>query len=353
MQLENNLKAVTGLLRKILPAALDADGFAVAFSPIIDTSLLSRAICVLQNGIEAMPKINQLTFKPNAYVVAIVDRTADVQLAAREIVFARFSFSGQSPYAPDCVFVNEFIKKDFLQAIKSEWTQLTNDVRSTSGGKINISSKIEKRLKSLQTVDSRLQIVLQESSLAIADVSSSSAALGTKTNLPILKVHGVKSLDDAIDLINKSNNDTPGLAAYHFGNLATGKYLSQFIDSEVSFINHVPRELLIGPAAPSGHTFDSSTRYPIDLFTVARPAYVHCSETSTNLAKVLEAEGSASAQKLLAEAAKPLAEFKRHPGGGVGFFEQGFLINAGIIVLSTLTVSATGALWLWRWSRAL
>lgn len=51
-----------------------------------------------------------------ARCVAIVDRSADVDEAARAITTARFGFGGSSPYAPDLVLVNEFVKKEFFEA---------------------------------------------------------------------------------------------------------------------------------------------------------------------------------------------------------------------------------------------
>ena len=48
--------------------------------------------------------------------IAVVDRTADVVSAAEHIIRARFGFRGRSPYAPDVVLVNEFVKKAFLDA---------------------------------------------------------------------------------------------------------------------------------------------------------------------------------------------------------------------------------------------
>lgn len=50
-------------------------------------------------------------------MIAIVDRTANLEEAAEALLTARFSFNGTSPYAPDVVLVNEFVKKDFLNAV--------------------------------------------------------------------------------------------------------------------------------------------------------------------------------------------------------------------------------------------
>jgi acyl-CoA reductase-like NAD-dependent aldehyde dehydrogenase len=53
-------------------------------------------------------------------VVAVVDRTADFSQAAKHLIRARFSFKGESPYAPDVVLVNEFCMKDFCNAALQE-----------------------------------------------------------------------------------------------------------------------------------------------------------------------------------------------------------------------------------------
>jgi acyl-CoA reductase-like NAD-dependent aldehyde dehydrogenase len=54
---------------------------------------------------------------PDARTVAVVERDADIQEAAKAIVSARFSLRGRSPYAPDVVLVNEWVKKEFLSAV--------------------------------------------------------------------------------------------------------------------------------------------------------------------------------------------------------------------------------------------
>lgn len=48
--------------------------------------------------------------------VAVIHRTANVIEAANSICTARLRFNGGSPYAPDIVLVNEWVKKDFIQA---------------------------------------------------------------------------------------------------------------------------------------------------------------------------------------------------------------------------------------------
>ncbi|KAF2170594.1 hypothetical protein M409DRAFT_19411 [Zasmidium cellare ATCC 36951] len=351
--LENNHRTLSRLLRQLLTEALDADVFAVASSPIKDETLLSNAVCVLQNGVQnEQPRMNQLTHFEQAHVVAVVDRTADVQTAARELVAARFSFRGSSPYAPDVVLVNEFRKKDFLQAVIGECINLGSGVEMNGQikGKTPSSNLVNERLSSLEKLDPELRTIIQEAKFAVVDVTSRDPLLQQRMTAPILAVHAVKSLDDAIDLIG-SRSEKPSLAAYHFGSPAAGKYLSQFVNANISAINHIPRELLVGPAFPIGQPVDLTDRYPLDLFTVPRPAYINSLKTAEELSKALIGSNNPTAQKLLADATKPLVELKRHPGGSMGFFEVGFLMNAGIILASTLTVSATGLVWWWRYTR--
>lgn len=347
-QLENNLRAVPGLLRRLLPASLDADAVAIASKPVQDNELPASAIRVLQNGVDGIPRLNQLTSQSGSAVVAVVDRTADVNLAARELVAARFRFGGRSPYAPDVVLVNEFVKKDFLHAVVSETVQVLNTAgldNNTAG-----SNQVGDSIKRLQESNPNMRIISQEGKAAVVELSSRTGIVGTKMSAPIFAVHAVKSLDDAIDLVG-SQSTAPALAAYHFGNPKTGKYLSQFIAAEASFVNHVPHELLIGPAWPSGRPVDTACHYPIEALSVARPVGIKPSTRSEQMASALSTKSNTVSQKLTAEATAPLKAFKRNPGGGVGFFEQGFLYNAGFLLVSTVIASATGGFWLWRNSR--
>lgn len=57
-----------------------------------------------------------LTSPNDAIALVVVDRTADIDEAARLITQARTSFGGRSPYSPDLVLVNEFVKERFVEA---------------------------------------------------------------------------------------------------------------------------------------------------------------------------------------------------------------------------------------------
>jgi hypothetical protein len=66
--------------------------------------------------------------------------------------------------------------------------------------------------------------------------------LQRKFSEPVLVLHSISSLDDAIDFTNKGGS--PLLATYLFANPAAAKYLSQFIDNYLSLVNQISPELL-------------------------------------------------------------------------------------------------------------
>lgn len=330
---------------------MDSDTFAIASGPLQDQALLAQVVTVNQNSTKSSPTSNELASTARSRTIAIIDRTADVSLAARDLVAARFSFGGRSPYAADFVLVNEFAQREFLQAVVKECVALgsgvimNGDVKNKASG----STSVDDELQRLRKTDPQARVVLQESKMAVVELRARDQALfARKMEAPVLVVHTVRSLDDAIDFIGHTAKE-PCLAAYHFANAASAKYLSQFVDSEVSFINHVPREILVGPAFPTTHAVDPSRRYPVSLFTKPRPAFVSPqSSNSVQLVSALTSPSNSSAKALLQEAMTPLVAMKRSEGGGVGFFEQGFLMNASLVLVTVLSISGGSAYWLIR-----
>ena len=97
--------------------ALDINTFHISNKSLSDASILDKAVIADQTGDGGPTTLTrQLMSSSRTRTVAVVDRTADVEAAARAITRARFGFGGRSPYAPDLVLVNEFVKKAFLEA---------------------------------------------------------------------------------------------------------------------------------------------------------------------------------------------------------------------------------------------
>ncbi|THZ04485.1 aldehyde dehydrogenase PutA [Aureobasidium pullulans] len=349
LQIENSLRSLPAILRNTLKSALDNDTFDIAQQPVQDASFLSGCLQVVQDGsVDGAAAQNQLVSKAGSITAAIVDRTANLDETAKALVNARFSFNGKSPYAPDVIFINEFTKKDFLQALLRHSVSFDEVVEREKSPtrRTGRENGIRDLISSLQK-DGSGRVIAQESNRAILEVTKrSTSLLRNKISEPVLLVHSVKSLDDAIDFINNNGNEL--LAAYHFGENAQCKYLSQFVSSQVSYVNHIPAELLVGPAFPVGHPV-TSTRYPTALFTRPTPAFV----TNTTQSKTVESalngasksEKSTAVQTLYSQAVADLPAAHKRPKqlkAAFGFFEQSMLFNLGFVLLSTgATIAAT------------
>lgn len=334
--LENNLRELFGLLRRLLRAALDADIFDIADSKPTNAEFLNQCIEVLQSETKEPPRINQIVSPAGERVVAIVDRTANLQEAAKALVTARFSFSGKSPYAPDIVLVNEFVKKNFLDAVVQHSIGFLTgrDSNMIENGKpTRFQGQDSGNLpKEIQSEDG-VRVVTSGSNGAIVDVKKrSSSVLQSKISQCCLLVFAVSSLDDAIDLAN-SNNATL-LASYVFAAPGSANYLSQFIYSRTAFINHIPTEILVGPAAPLNHPAKSVPRYPVTLFSQPRPHYMTPPPESALLSTLLRATDPKVLRQLEERDVAALPKGKERPlGGGLGFFEQGFVTGAIVVLI--------------------
>ncbi|KZM19822.1 uncharacterized protein EKO05_0004000 [Ascochyta rabiei] len=351
LKLENNLRALPPLLRSLLSQALEPDTFAtISSAPSQDA--LSTTFQVLQETRVKQPTHMQLV-ATQTKVIAIVDRTADLVAAAEHLVAARFAFGGSSPYAPDLVFVNEFVKKDLLELVlkyaipylaSSGDAAINGSAKSPTLGGQKKESKTAEVLKSLGSSKSwRSNVVTHGSNGAIVDLSNLSS-LPPKANQPIFAVSAITSLEHAISLIEEDDESSTGLlAGYYFGAPAAGKYLSQFIKADVSLVNHIPYRLLLGPAAPSYHTVDIDARYTKAHFTRTSPVIIVPTASHSTLANVLSGKESRKvAAQALSKATQEIKEKKRAEWIAIGFFEQGILIGLGFYGIPLLVCLGTG-----------
>ncbi len=76
----------------------------------------------------------------------------------------------------------------------------------------------------------------------LTSANSDASLLSQKTNGPLLIVHAISSLDDAIDYANQSTESTLA-ASYIFAALPEANYLASFVDAHLSLVNHIPVEL--------------------------------------------------------------------------------------------------------------
>lgn len=282
-------------------------------------------------------------------MIAVVDRTADLASAAEYLVTARFAFGGTSPYAPNLILINEFAKRDFLEQVLRHAIRFLASTSSTLDRKPGQSKGASSPTGPNSLLDMRTigankhwqhSIITQGDKGAVIELIGASpghAPLPPKYEAPIFFVSSISSLDHAIDLITNGANDRL-LAAYHFAAPPHAKYLSQFISADVSFANHIPSSLLLGPAAPSHVRIDLEKRYIKDHFVKVAPVSITPAQSRVPLID----RSSRAASKSLEEAAQEIKTPRRAEWIALGFFEQGILIGLTVYGVPLLTcVGAT------------
>lgn len=122
-QLENTVQRTPALLRQIITESLDQDAFGVVSSRA-PSEFLTRCVVVDQKpGSNNDLSAERVLQSPEYRNIALVDRTGDAKLAAREIIASRLMFGGASSYAVDLVLVNEFVEGEFREALSREWEE--------------------------------------------------------------------------------------------------------------------------------------------------------------------------------------------------------------------------------------
>ncbi|KAE8375696.1 Aldehyde/histidinol dehydrogenase [Aspergillus bertholletiae] len=116
VELPKTTSRVTALLRTMLTEALDSDTFAISDSRP-DEDFLQTTLVLDQQLPERLVASTTLKSPSALRTVAVVDRTANLQEAAVDLLRARFAFDGGSPYAPDVVLVNQFCMQPFVELV--------------------------------------------------------------------------------------------------------------------------------------------------------------------------------------------------------------------------------------------
>lgn len=113
------MQRTPAVLRRCISKALDRDAFAI-ISSRAPAEFLSHCIVIdqaqklSQAEANSAQRILPSTVGQN---IALLDRTGDIQLAAREIVASCLAFRGRGRYAIDLVLVNEFVADDLVSAL--------------------------------------------------------------------------------------------------------------------------------------------------------------------------------------------------------------------------------------------
>ncbi len=169
---------------------------------------------------QAAENLTPVTLELGGKSPCIVDRSANIPVAARRIVFGKFLNCGQTCVAPDYIYCHKDIKDEFLAAVKKEIKKQfgKNPLENSNYGKI-INEKHFQRLCGL--IDSEKTVHGGESDslsqqiapTVLDNVTWDDAVMGEEIFGPIMPILTFTSLKELIELINSKPHP---LAAYYF-----------------------------------------------------------------------------------------------------------------------------------------
>ncbi|KPI36600.1 uncharacterized protein AB675_4433 [Cyphellophora attinorum] len=349
------VEATPDVLRRLFSESLDRRAFITVSNRPIESVLRSCLVVDQANSSSSDAGGRILTCDSQRRAVAIVDRSADLDLAAKEIAASRYFVGGEGDYAPDLVLVNEFARAEFLEAWSKHCTALSH-ARSAMDGSCSSDGALHPTLdvgKSFVTIPrSRTQdpclmgrkqhSEMKGEGLRLDEISTrQDLNFDEARRADTVTLLAYTSLDDAIDsLATVQQNALPAL--YVFADLAPAKYLSHFIKTHVSFVNHIPANLLIGPVAPSGYPVSTESRYRREMFESPSPQFVNVAANELGVADAVEVE--TRTYKRWHEAARsPLKPTGQPREGDVNFFVQGLRAAIVVYVLPVALIGIFGA----------
>ena len=173
----------------------------------------------------------------------VVDKDANLKVAARRVVWGKLLNGGQSCVAPDYLYVHKEVKDEFLQLMQRCIVQFFNDPRTDKDFTKIINEAAVRRLAGLlQGVDvyygGDFDIENKYfSPTLLTNVTNNSAVMQDEIFGPVLPVLDFQELNDVVEIIN--SREKP-LAAYYFsGNKQKQKYFLQHTYSGDVMINDV------------------------------------------------------------------------------------------------------------------
>ena len=168
----------------------------------------------------AAERLTPVTLELGGKSPCIVDKTADILLAARRIVFGKFLNCGQTCVAPDYIVVHSSVKDKFIAAVIAEIKRQYGEypLENAAYGKI-ITRKHYDRIcgliddKKVVFGGQRNEEELRIAPTVMTDVTRGDAVMGEEIFGPIMPV---LTFDDAEALIADINSHPHPLAFYVF-----------------------------------------------------------------------------------------------------------------------------------------
>jgi hypothetical protein len=150
VKLDGSSPSVDAVLQSLLAAALDKDTFRIYSSRLENQNLSQIDVLVDQTSPSGPSSAKVLISSPHSRVVAIVDRTSNLDVAVKAITKSRLSANSSAPYSPDLVLVNEFIVEGFAASCLNFASSLssTSKVRNSSSGERKVQTLLSEAERS-------------------------------------------------------------------------------------------------------------------------------------------------------------------------------------------------------------
>lgn len=173
----------------------------------------------------------------------IVDRSADVRLAAKRVAWGKTLNAGQTCIAPDYVLIHEDVKAEFVEEFRRALVELHGEDAQLSKHYVRmVSDKAFERVSGYLAegrvlVGGRVDASDRYIEPTLLDnVSLDSAVMTTEIFGPVLPVLTIKSIDEAIAFVN--DREKP-LALYVFADESVGRKVLHHTSSGGACVNDV------------------------------------------------------------------------------------------------------------------
>lgn len=177
---------------------LDVDCVFFTGSPAVGREVMAQAA----------KNLTPVTLELGGKSPCIVDRTADLSLAARRIVFGKFINCGQTCVAPDYVYCHASVKDAFVEALRKEIAAQYGQapLANEAYGKIVNQKHFDRLLGLLDPAKTVIGGQTQPEALRIAptvldNVTWDDAVMGEEIFGPILPILTYESLDALMDTL--------------------------------------------------------------------------------------------------------------------------------------------------------
>ncbi|HMA98242.1 MAG TPA: aldehyde dehydrogenase family protein [Wenzhouxiangella sp.] len=245
----------SALMAELIPLYLDERAVKVVEGAVDETTelLKQRFDHIIYTGGAAVGKIVMLaaaehltpvTLELGGKSPCVIDKDADLSMAARRLMWGKCINAGQSCIAPDYVLVSSEQRDDLVAAIDAELNRMYGEDRLGSDDYANIVN--ERHFKRVSELLNDGQIVIggavdqarnRIEPTVMVDVDPDSALMREEIFGPVLPILTVSDLDEAMAFILK--RDKP-LAAYLFsGNKQSEQRFVEQISSGNMCINDV------------------------------------------------------------------------------------------------------------------